>query len=398
MLLTNTVTSDPRVRKEAASLVYAGYDVTVIGAKDEKSSFTEELEGCHIIRVLTLRHLCKGLMAHRNPKGGMSKGLEAVSFLTRLRGDALNIISVIWLNMALARSAVKQRADVYHAHDLDTLLAGFLAKWWTGKKLVYDFHELFTEQFRHGTKTKLWSLFYSLLERVLVRHADLRVTVCRSLGEWVTQRYGVNGITTIRNVPPLQSWVPNHAGGNPERVILYHGGYYRDRGLEQLIESVKYLATGTLMLRGYGNLEDRLRALVREFGLEGRVVFAPPVPMADLVKTASEADIGVIPYIPFCLNNRFCLPNKLFEYMMAGLAVVGSDLPELRHIILGHQIGGVFSPENPRDIARAINKLLLDTPRLNIMKRNALRAARERYNWEVEGKTLLMAYESVTHS
>jgi glycosyltransferase involved in cell wall biosynthesis len=120
--------------------------------------------------------------------------------------------------------------------------------------------------------------------------------------------------------------------------------------------------------------------------------------MADLVKTASEADIGVIPYIPFCLNNRLCLPNKLFEYMMAGLAVVGSDLPELRHIIRGHQIGGVFSPEKPRDIARAINELLLDTPRLDAMKRNALRAAHELYNWEVEGKVLLMAYESVTHS
>lgn len=398
MLLTNPVTSDPRVRREAASLVYAGYDVTIIGAKDENSSFTEELDGCHIIRVLTLRHLYDALRPPRSPKYRMSNGREAVSFLTRLRGDALNIISVIWLNVALARRAVKQEADVYHAHDLDTLLAGFLAKWWTGKKLVYDFHELFTEQFRHGIKTTLWMLFYSLLERLLVRYADLRVTVCRSLGEWVTQRYGVNGIMTVRNVPPLQLWVPNHAGANHERVILYHGGYYRDRGLEQLIESAKYLVAGTVMLRGYGNLEDHLRALVREFGVEDKVVFAPPVPMADLVRTASEADIGVIPYIPFCLNNRFCLPNKLFEYMMAGLAVVGSDLPELRHIILGHQIGGVFSPENPRDIARAMNELLLDMPRLEMMKRNALRAARERYNWEVEGKTLLMAYETVTHS
>jgi glycogen(starch) synthase len=398
MLLTNPVTSDPRVRREAASLVYAGYDVTIIGAKDENSSFTEELDGCHIIRVLTLRHLYDALTSSRSTKCRVSKEHEAVSFFTKLRGDALNIISVIWLNVALARRAVKQRADVYHAHDLDTLLAGFLAKCWTRKKLVYDFHELFTEQFRHGIKTILWILFYSLLERLLVRYADVRVTVCRSLGEWVTQRYGVNGVMTVRNVPPLQLWAPNHARRNHNRVILYHGGYYRDRGLEQLIESVKYLVAGTLMLRGYGNLENHLRALVRVFGVEDRVLFAPPVPMADLVKTACEADIGVIPYIPFCLNNRFCLPNKLFEYMMAGLAVVGSDLPELRHVILGHQIGGVFSPENPRDIARTINELLLDTARLDTMKRNALRAARELYNWETEGKTLLMAYESVTHS
>ena len=74
--------------------------------------------------------------------------------------------------MALARSAVKQQADVHHAHDLDTLLAGFLAKLWTGKKRVYDFHELFTEQYKEVINTKLWCLFYSRLERLLVKRTD----------------------------------------------------------------------------------------------------------------------------------------------------------------------------------------------------------------------------------
>ena len=287
---------------------------------------------------------------------------------------------------------------MYRAHDLDTLLAGFLAKWWTGKKLIYDFHELFTEQYKEGIKTKLWHLFYSGLERLLIKRTDFRLTVCRSLGEWVTERYRINGIVTIRNVPPLQEWSSSPARDDYEQVILYHGGYYSDRGLEQLIESARYLQSGTIVLRGYGSLECHLRALVKDLRVEKRVVFASPVPVEDLVRAASVADVGVIPYIPFCLNNRFCLPNKLFEYMMAGLAVVGSNLPELRSIILDQQIGDVFDPQDPRDIARAINAVLRDAPQLNEMKRKARQAALEQYNWEIEGKTLLNIYEMVTQS
>ena len=83
---------------------------------------------------------------------------------------------------------------------------------------------------------------------------------------------------------------------------------------------------------------------------------------------------------------------------MAGLAVVGGNLPELRSIILDQQIGDVFDPQDPRDIARAINAVLQDAPQLNEMKRKARQAALEQYNWEIEGKTLLNIYEMVTQS
>jgi len=219
--------------------------------------------------------------------------------------------------------------------------------------------------------------------------------VCESLGDWVTQRYGTDGVITVRNVPVYQPPPPGSADRGREPVILYHGGYFRDRGLEQLIESVQYLKRGRIVFRGFGELEDHLRALVRQQSLEDRVSFAPPVPMPELVKTAAEADIGVIPYIPFCLNNRFCLPNKLFEYLMAGLAVVGSDLPELRKVIMGHNVGRVFNPEDPQDIARALNDLLEDEEQLARMKRNALHAVRAVYNWQAESVKLLKAYESL---
>jgi len=339
---------------------------------------------------------------HRNihaqtPAGTIQAG-HLLSQLRLLRVDLLNIIHVIRINVKMAKAAFKQRADIYHAHDLNTLLAGCLVARWQGKKLVYDFHELYTEQFKEGVKTRLWHLCFSSLERFLVKRTDLRLTVCDSLGEWVTRQYGTNGVITVRNAPVYQPPLPGPADCGREPVILYHGGYARDRGLEQLIESAQYLHRGRMVFRGFGELEDRLRALVQENGVEDRVSFATPVPMRDLIRTAAEADIGVIPYIPVCLNNRFCLPNKLFEYLMAGLAVAGSDLPELRKVIMGHNVGLVFNPEDPQDIAKVLNEMLGDATRLGGMKRNASLAARTSYNWEVEAQKLVKGYQSLACS
>ena len=419
MLVTNPVSNDPRVRREATTLVKAGYQVVVIGVQVKESSPEEWLDGYRVVRVPLPGSLRRHVIPHFlvwlksaaprlytvlrdryrsvNPRKPVEAPLASPPLPERstLRSDLLNLIHVLRINLKMAGEAIKQHADVYHAHDLDTLLAGYIAKIRTRKKLVYDFHELYTEQFKDGVKTGAWRFYYSSLERALVKTTDLRLTVCESLGDWVTQRYGTDGVITVRNVPVYQPPPPGPSDHGREPVILYHGGYFRDRGLEQLIESVQYLKRGRIVFRGFGELEDHLRALVQEQGLEDRVSFAPPVPMPELVKTAAEADIGVIPYIPFCLNNRFCLPNKLFEYLMAGLAVVGSDLPELRKVILGHSVGGVFDPEDSQDIARALNDLIEDEKRLARIKRNALHAVRAVYNWQAESVKLLKAYESL---
>jgi glycosyltransferase involved in cell wall biosynthesis len=422
MLVTNPVSNDPRVRREAATLVKAGYQVVVIGVQGKESGPEEWLDGYRVVRVplprflhRNLRHLIHyfllwlktvaprlyAVLRDRyrsvNPRKPVEAPLASPPLPERsaLRSDLLNVIHVLRINLKMAGEAIKQHADVYHAHDLDTLLAGYMAKLRTRKKLVYDFHELYTEQFKEGIKTGPWRFYYYSLEWFLVKRTELRLTVCESLGDWVTQRYGTDGVITVRNVPVYESPPQGQADLEREPMILYHGGYFRDRGLEQLIESAQYLERGRIVFRGFGELEDHLRALVREQGLEDRVSFVPPVPMPELVKTAAEADIGVIPYIPFCLNNRFCLPNKIFEYLMAGLAVVGSDLPELRKVVMGHNVGLVFNPEDPQDIARALNELLVDRARLEAMKRNALLAARTVYNWEAESPKLLKAYESL---
>lgn len=417
MLLTNPVTDDPRVRREAETLSKAGYELVVVAVRIEGTKAEEELEGYRVIRLphpkllakllwrrLITRTVSSGFSPNESHGNDVRRRLDAIqqseqqppaTWLGKCWADVLNVVNVIWINGAMAVVAARQGAAIYHAHDLDTLLAGWVAASWTGGRLVYDFHELFTEQHQQGVKTGLWRTFYSCLERVLISRAHLKLTVCDSLGEWVSHRYGVTGVVTVKNVPRLPSRNISPRLGTAPPIILYHGAYVRNRGLEEFIACVPYLREGRIVLRGTGPLESKLRMLVHELRVQDRVTFAPPVPMVELVRTASEADLGVAPFLPVCLNTRFCLPNKLFEYMMAGLAVVATDVPEMRKIVLGHNIGLMFPSNDPKEMAAVCNELLGDKSRLLQMKKNSALAATQNYNWEQEERRLLQAYTAL---
>src|SRR3989442_9581923 len=178
MLVTNPDSNDPRVRREAATLANAGYQVVVIGVQGKESSPEEWLDGSRVVRVLLPGSLRRHVIPHFlvwlkaatprlytvlrdryrsiNPRklADTSKASAPLPERSTLRSDLLNDIHVLRINLKMAGEAIKQHADVYHAHDLDTLLAGYIAKRRTAKRLVYDLHERNTEQFTEGIKTR----------------------------------------------------------------------------------------------------------------------------------------------------------------------------------------------------------------------------------------------------
>jgi len=119
--------------------------------------------------------------------------------------------------------------------------------------------------------------------------------------------------------------------------------------------------------------------------------FADPVPQNEVIMKAAEADVGIIPYLPTNWNNYLCSPNKLFEYIQAGIPVVASDLPFLRKVILGEDIGFTFNPYDPKDIASIINKVTRPQE-LTRLKQNVRKAA-EKWCWEKEEPKLLQIYD-----
>ena len=406
MLITNEFLSDPRVYRSASVLQSRGHDITVVCLSHEKKF--EIVNNIKISRVpekgLLLKRVMSFFRATKNSKKRKTgRGLE---LSTRFKStdvvskhkkrptikDFKLLFVILLRNIKLFFCALKHNADVYHSNDLDTLLAGFLLAKLRGGKLIYDAHELYNEQYSDFSLFLKKSLF--LIEKFLIKYADGVITVNGSIASILRKRYNIRFPSVVMNCPPYESCGSALSkNSNGDIKIIYLGGYTIERGLEELILSAKYISGGVLYLRGSGALEPKLHKLVEKNHLKQKVHFLKPVKMTDIVKSLNAFDIGVIPYKPVSLNNQLSTPNKLFEYLMSGLAVAASDMPELRKIIMTNQVGCVFNPLEPRDIAEKLNSMIV-TKELSGMKKKALRCAKKTYNWERQSKNLLDIYES----
>jgi glycosyltransferase involved in cell wall biosynthesis len=292
--------------------------------------------------------------------------------------------------------------EALHAHDLNTLpVAAALARR-LRLPLTYDAHELYPEI---STLSPREAAVWRRLERRLARRSDHVLTVCDSIAGEMTRRYGLARPTVVLNCPAARNGGPAASAGNGEfpvkwagnspvgePVVLYQGGFAPHRGLETLVRSAHGLERGAIVLMGWGRLEEELQALIAHEGLGERVRIEPPVPPVDVVAAATRATVGVIPYEPVGLNNTYTTPNKLFDYMAAGLPVVASRLPELVRFVEDGEIGLTFEPGDPAALAAALNEILADPARYEQM-RERCREAAHRYTWENESHKLLALYE-----
>lgn len=370
MMVGNDVTSDPRVTREANSLG-PRYVVKVIGAtSDKKATEQEQALNCNILRV----------------KRGDSAGRSNLF---------LKVLERVITHCKIAYLAYQQRADVYHAHDLDMLPFAFLIARLRRAKVVYDSHELWVEQRADFPKWLKPPINWA--EKYFIRRVDAVITVNHSIAHELMERYNIHQLpTVIHNFSSHYDQSKHVETVRNRPVVLYHGGYSRDRGLEEVVESVSRVSTDVIFtFRGKGSLESELRNRVKELHVTDKVQFFDPVSLGQLIEKASSADIGIIPYKPTCLNNYYSLPNKLSEYAMAGLAICASDLPEIRRLNEQYQFGELFDPYDPDSIAAAINKLASDSEYLARCKRNALTWAETIGNWEAEQPKLLQLYREL---
>jgi len=256
-------------------------------------------------------------------------------------------------------------ARVYHASDLYVLPAMSAAARRQGGRLAFDARELYT----HVTATAgrpLVRHFWRAVEGHYIRRADAVFTVSTSISRHLANAYHVPPPTVLPNVPVFRHVVPagqlrRKAGIAPESVLILHQGQMRaSRGCELLVDAMRDVHGSALVFLGDGPQEQALRLFVAKHGLEDRVRFLPPVPPGDLLPLTADADIGVTLLEDTCLNHRYALPNKLFEYLMAGLPVLGSDLPEIRSVIAGFDVGCVVDPSDRQALVDNLQAMVAD--------------------------------------
>lgn len=366
-IVLNTYTFDSRVQKEVNSLKKAGYKIFVF-ALHEKDYLEEEPGNPHIRRFK--------LKTRPWPKKKVFQAFKYLELIYRA-----------------LKEAKKVKPQIVHAHDLNALPIGVLISLRYRTPLIYDAHEFETERVRF--KRQLLKKVLRLIEGVLIKKAFRTITVSPPIALAYEKMYKVKP-ELILNCPYYHE--PNfdkkfrEETGLPinKKIFIYQGGLDAERGVEILLEVFKELKEESvaLLLMGYGVLED----LVKQESKNNpeTIYFKGVVPPSELVKYTSSADFGLSLHESVSLTRHYSLPNKLFQYLMAGLPVIVSNIPEQKRVVEEFDCGLVVDPNNKEEIKAAIMKLA--TSDTTYYRQQALKAAKV-YNWENEEKKLLKIYE-----
>ena len=375
MAVVSHLPYDARVWKEAETIAAAGIPVHLIGMR---------------YGVRRAMRTESSLVTAMELPFGSREGIGTP--VSRLQRGAAVIR--LWLEV------LRAPATVYHCHNIHPAPAVLLAAGLRRARIVYDAHELYghvppgaTLRQRAGGRLK------RLLERAIARRAHAVVTTNPSRATVLERRHGIEGVIVVRNVPAALSASPRDLGVPAHRrVLLYQGGIYaRARAFEATIAALRELPEFDFVVIGFGRDDDLalLRRWAADAGVGDRVHLRPPLAFDELIGTAAAATVGLVPLRAISTNSLLGDTNKLFEYLMGGLPVVGSDFPEVRRVL--HEgdppVGEVFDPEQPSSIAAAVHAVVGE--RYEERRREARRLALEQHNWELEQDRLLRAYGSV---
>jgi glycosyltransferase involved in cell wall biosynthesis len=372
MLVRNPYTHDSRVEKEARTLVGAGYRVSIVA------------------------DAAPGLPAHERRDG------SEVHRIAR-RGPPIPGIRFVVHEWRLARRLAALRPTLLHAHDTNALVPVARAAKRLGIAYIYDAHDLWLGRPRRQRgRMYFWlsRLYYGLVERRLVPRAAATLTVSPPIVGHLRRRYRLPVVHLVPNypeagAPPERGELRDLPGGDAidptKPVVLYLGGLMAARGLEQLVDAIGRLPAAQLVLLGGGAEKERL--LERAAAKGASVHWLEPVATELVEAYATSANVGVSPIIPSCLNYRYSLPNKLFQYMGAGIPVVASDFRQVRDVVERSGSGLVVDTTRPDAIARGIRRVLADPVEAAAMGARGRAAVVDRYNWEASAVVLREMYE-----
>ncbi|MCZ7555420.1 MAG: glycosyltransferase [Bacteroidia bacterium] len=293
-----------------------------------------------------------------------------------------------------ARMAEALRADLYVASDLYTLPAAARAAKAATAPLIYDSRELYTSIAALRGRA-LTQRFWSLIERVYAPRADTLLTVNTSIADILRGR-GYGHVAVVRNVADWKAAGRENLLRSlldiPENVVvlLSQGGLQKGRGALPMLRAVAQVSDCALVFLGDGPLASDVLQHARDKGMAERVFVLPAVPSVELQRYTVSADVGICLIEALGESYRLSLPNKLFEYLAAGLPVLASDGPEISAVIREAGAGISVNPANGQAVTQALQLLVHDRQLRGRCAENASIAA-EHYTWENEKAVLLDA-------
>jgi glycosyltransferase involved in cell wall biosynthesis len=249
------------------------------------------------------------------------------------------------------------KTDVIWANDLDVLWPAVFMKKIRGTKVIYDSHEYFTEAEGLTGRERVKAI-WTKIESRCIPFVDVFITVNESIAEIYRSKYN-REVFVQRNMPVLLEEVEAHVELFETKTVVLQGAYIDpDRGGMELVEAFQYLEDIQLLIVGAGRDLENIKRRIVELNLEEKVKVLPRMSYSDLKKLTRRVHLGVSLDKPLHLNYTLSLPNKLFDYIHAGVPVLVSNLVEPTRIVKEYKVGEVVSEVSPKSIAEGIDKVL----------------------------------------
>ena len=360
----NDLATDQRVHKVCCTLVSLGYHVTLVG-RVKKNSLS---------------------LADRS--------YTTVRFNLPIETGPLFYLI---FNLRLFIYLLFKPSDILVSNDLDTLLPNYLVATIKKIPIVYDTHEIFTEVPELAT-SKIKKNTWLQIERFFVPKLKYMYTVNDSIARWYNKAYKVNPLV-VRNIPVKKvitktaTRVDLQLPPSQFIIILQGSGINIQRGAEELIESMNYIDNALLLIVGDGDVIPSLtNEVAQNKNLTQKIKFIAKMPYEKMMQYTLNANLGLSLDKSTNLNYQLSLPNKLFDYIHAGIPVLVSRLPEVEAIVNQYDIGAFIENHNPVHIAFQIKAIMNNSEQWLRWKANTHIAA-EQLTWQHEEQVLKKLYE-----
>jgi glycosyltransferase involved in cell wall biosynthesis len=343
--------------KECKSLVMSGYKVVLL-APNEKDENIDNVE---------------------------------IRAIPKINNIFMRMITSSW---SVYRLAIKENASLYHFHDPELLPCGLLLKW-RGKKVIYDAHEdvpqdIMMKDWIPLYVRKIMSILFKIFEDNMVKQFD----VIAAATPYITKRFQELGCKAVNlnNYPFGDELIKVNSNNIRDKTVCFVGGIDKNRGIVEMIQAIG-LTSGKLYLVGTFSTKN-LRDYVMTLAGWKQVVELGQCQRSQVADILSISSAGLVLFKPGANHNN-AQPNKMFEYMSAGIPVIASNFPLWREIVEGNRCGICVNPLSIDEISQAIRWVFDHPDEAAEMGENGRRAIRSKYNWEHEQNVLVELYRSL---
>jgi glycosyltransferase involved in cell wall biosynthesis len=296
-------------------------------------------------------------------------------------------------SLILKLKLLSSKASIIFAEDIYTLPLVVMIGKLKGAKVYYDSRELFG--YLAGLKGKKHrQAFWKWIERIFIRKVDYIIVTGKMDEDFIREKFKTDKTIIIRNLPryykPLiiTDLRSNLQIEKSKKIILYQGTVVKGRGIQKIFDVLKELPQYVFVIVGGGEDEEYYKQIAAKMDLVDQVYFIGKYTQEELPKITFAANAGAALIENLSLSYYYALPNKLFEYIMAEVPVIVSNLPQMKEIIKTYQVGLAVDPENKDEVISALKKLSEDENLYKTFKHNC-KSASEELNWEEEVVNLL---------